>query len=197
MKSIGMKSWRTRVLCGGSVIALTAGVGLATGGFGLGGAGAAAGPGITGTPSPAVAALPASKPAALKLLDTYTEEGNATLALSAGVLAPIDGVNKISCPVPAGQTCTIISTVSIQEGSTTGDADNYMADASELDGSQFDGLGGAFNTVAPADGSYAGGTWTETQPGVTPGKHKVQTFGYSSDGATLYYYTITYQLYQG
>jgi hypothetical protein len=199
MKRINTKSWRVRSICGGSVIALTAGVGLASGGFGLGGAFAADGPATTGTApasSPAVSPAAGSTATSEKLVATYIEEGSANVALPASTLTAIDAVNKIPCPAAAGKTCTFVATTSIQESSSTGDVDNYIAEAAELDGNQFDGIGGPFFAAAPTDDSYAGGTWTETQTGVTPGKHKVQTFGYSEDGATAGFYTITYQVYE-
>jgi hypothetical protein len=71
-----------------------------------------------------------------------------------------------------------------------------LREAAEIDGNQFDGFGGGFFAAAPTDGTDAGGTWTETQTNVASGKHKVQTFGYSGDGATMGIYTITYQVYE-
>ena len=48
---------------------------------------------------------------------------------------------------------------------------------------------------SPTDGSASGGTWTDQQSGVAAGKHKVQSFVYSIDGATLFAWTVTYNLY--
>ncbi len=69
-KRINTKSRRVRSLCGGSVIALAAGVGLATGGFGLGSAVAADGPAMTGT-------APASSPAVSSRGRQYPDERKA------------------------------------------------------------------------------------------------------------------------
>ncbi len=127
---------------------------------------------------------------------SYVESGDPFESIPAGSLTTaIDPLNKIKCPAPAGKTCTIEDTVSLQEGEGPDDADNLMAAPWQVDGT-FVGEGGPFFTSAPADGAFAGGTWTDIDEGVTPGNHKVQTFAYSIDGATLGYWTITYNVYE-
>jgi hypothetical protein len=48
---------------------------------------------------------------------------------------------------------------------------------------------------SPSNFSYTSGTWTDQTPGVGAGKHKVQSFVSSQDGANLYAWTVTYNLY--
>jgi hypothetical protein len=191
------QSWRVRSLVGASALAVTAAVGLGTGGFGgIVFAAAKQAPQSTTMTGSHSVNTPVSTPTKETLVATYVEEGDSDTTIPSATLTPIDAVNKIKCPAASGQTCTIVDTASIQEASSTGDADNYIADAAEIDGTQFDDIGGGFYTAAPADGSYGGGTWTETNPEVSAGAHKLQTFAYSEFGATLGVWTITYQVYE-
>jgi hypothetical protein len=101
-------------------------------------------------------------------------------------------VNKLTCP--AAETCTITDTVSVEVTSDNGDVDNYFSSAWQLDGA-FTGEDGPFMGSSPSGESYTSGTWTDQTPGVGAGKHKVQSFVSSQDGANLYAWTVTYNLY--
>lgn len=190
------RSWRARSLFAASAIAVTVAIGL----------GAVA---LVGDISAAAAKAPAKASAVTSrsyarplthltnevLKATYVESGNPDTSLPASTEVAIDPVNTIKCPAAAGGTCTITDTVSLQEYNGPAYGDNYMAAPWQVNGTTV-GLGGPFFTVAPSDGGYAGGTWTDFDHGVTPGKHHVQTFAYSDDGANLGYWTITYSVYE-
>ncbi len=188
------KSWKFRSLVGASTVAATAAVAL--GATGLGGTVFAGG---ASSPSSSVAGLPTNAPAASPgaaapnetLLGTYVESGSGG-TLAAGTLTAIDPVNKITCP--AGDSCTIVTSISIQMTASTDDAGDRYATAWQLDGA-FTGELGPFLGDLPTDQDYQGATWTDKESGVTPGKHKVQAFGYVDDGAALGSWTVTYTLY--
>lgn len=189
---------RVRWMVGASAVAVTVVIGLGTGAFGSGVSAAA----TKQARSSAVTVhkvvpevVPATGPKKEVLEATYIESGTSGVSLPASTPVAIDALHAITCPAPAGATCTITNTVSIQEGLGPNYADNNMAAPWQLDGA-YVGEGGPFFSSAPADGSYAGGTWTDADYGVTAGKHHVQTFAYSVDGATLANWTITYKVYE-
>ena len=126
---------------------------------------------------------------------TYVESGTGGVSIPAGGAVAIDALNKITCPAPAGKTCTITDTVSLQEGDGPTKPTIYMAATWAVDGTEA-GESGPFFDSAPADGGYAGGTWTDAEYDLTPGKHKVQTFAFSLYSAELENWTITYNVYE-
>ena len=188
------KSWKFLSLVGASTVAATTAVTLGAMGLGsdvlAGGAGAPSSV-VAPTQSNTPAASPTAEAPKQTLLGTYIESGGGG-SLAAGALTALDPVNKLTCP--AGDSCTIETTISIQMQPTTSDAGDRYASAWQLDGS-FTGEGGPFFGELSTDGTYSGNTWTDKESGVTPGKHKVQAFGYSDDGANLGSWTVTYSLY--
>jgi hypothetical protein len=191
------KSWRFRSLVGASTIAVSAVVALGATGMGseVFAAGANHGPAAltpgAGTNVPAVITdSPRAKEQTL--IGTYIESGSGGgAALSPGTLTALDSVNKLTCP--AGQTCTITDTISVNVGGNS-TAGNEIATAWELDGT-VTGFGAPFLTELPTDANYVGGTWTSEESGVAAGKHKVQSFVYALDGGGLGIWTVTYNLY--
>jgi hypothetical protein len=187
---------RVRWLVGASAIAVTVGIGLGTGAFGSGESAAAtkqAPPRSTAATPHKIA--PATSLSKEVLEATYVESGTGGASLPADTYVAIDAIHKITCPAPAGKTCTFTDTVSIQEGDGPDDTNNYIAAPWEVDGNDA-GESGPFFASAPTDGGYAGGTWTDAEYNLAPGKHKVQTFAFSVDGANLENWTITYNVYE-
>lgn len=190
---MNIKSWKFRSVVGVSTVAAAAAIALGATGLGgevfAGGASApsasVAGQGNAQLVSPATAAPKEA------LLATYSESGEGG-SLPAATLTAIDPVNKVTCP--AGDSCTIETTISIQLQATTSDAGDRFGAPWQLDGN-YTGEFGPFLGELPTDGSYIGDTWTDKESGVTPGKHKVQVFGYADDGANVAYWTVTYQVY--
>ena len=124
---------------------------------------------------------------------TYIEHGDSSTAEAAGFF-PIDPSHSIKCGAKAGKTCTIEINASVEGGDTT-TASNQVALPWEIDGT-FVGLGGPYIGETAADGSFSEFTYSDFQQGVTPGTHTVQVFGYSTNGLTLAYWSITYQVFQ-
>jgi hypothetical protein len=200
-----MNTRRWRTLIGASVIAAAVATVAGTGVLGSGASAATGRHAGAETAAAAVAATAKSSPAAIPALTpkevleaTYMETANPGSTLAANTDEPMDGLHTITCPAPTGKTCTIMDTVSIQEGYGGGAENNQIAAPWQLDGNLAGAQGALFSTL-PADasnGNYAGGTWVDFQHGVTPGKHKIQTFAYSEGGAMLLRWAVTYTVYE-
>jgi hypothetical protein len=98
--------------------------------------------------------------------------------------------NKLTCP--SGQTCSITATISVQLGDNSTTENRYgLAWTIDGDAAGDDPILGGI----PTDGSYARDTWTSEQTGVAAGKHTVESYSYTDDGATLGFWTATYNHY--
>ncbi len=191
------KNWRFMSLIGAATVAVTAGAtfaatGMASDVFAANAPSAptsAAAPGQTAVPGAQATATAAKK---LTLIDTLVESGN-----GAGVVVPAEGfvtldpLGKLTCP--AGQTCTITSTISVQLVDHNKDASNLYAMPWKVDGN-FAGEQGPFIGETLTDGLLSGGTWTDQQT-VSAGKHTVQSSVFTQKGANLSSWTVTYNLY--
>jgi hypothetical protein len=192
---MNMKSWRFKSIVGVSTIGFSAAIALGVTGVGsdVFAAGTSGSPSVV-TPSQSNGAnvqpfAPGAKK--LTLLGTYVESGEGG-SLAASTLTAIDSVNKLTCP--AGQTCTITDTISVEMAAATTDASDQFASAWQLDGS-YTGEEGPYIGELPTDQKYVGGTWTDRESGVSAGKHTVQSFAYAEDGASLGNWTVTYCIY--
>jgi hypothetical protein len=123
------------------------------------------------------------------LLGTYFQSGDSISPVTGGS-TPLDTPNKVTCP--AGQTCTITATISVQVGGNSTDENRYGVN-SKIDGDTA-GESPILGEI-PTDGSYAGDTWTSEQTGVAAGKHTVESYLYTDYGATLGLWSVTYSLY--
>jgi hypothetical protein len=190
-------SWRFRYVVGVSTAVVTAAVALGVTGLGsdVFAAGAPAGPSSAVSSNQTAPAAQAASSAAKKqtLLGTYVESGNGageTLAPETSVA--LDPVNKLTCP--AGETCTITATISVQLVDHNKDVSNLYCMPWELDGSDA-GEQAPFVGETLTDGLLSGSTWTDQQSGVSAGKHNVQSFVFTQKGANLASWTVTYNLY--
>lgn len=190
---MNIKSWQFRTVVGASTIAVSAVVALGATGMtsAVFAAGANNGPSapMLGTTNTQAVHPDSSGAKKETLLGTYIQSGVSTSAVSAGFTA-LDPANKLTCP--SGQTCTITATISVQLGGNLTAANLYAAEwtLDNESAGQSPYLG-----ETPSDGTYAGDTWTSDQPGVAAGKHTVETYVFSRDGATLGSWTVTYNLY--
>jgi hypothetical protein len=97
----------------------------------------------------------------------------------------------ISC---AGTTeCTVQADMWIQSGGAKA-AGDYFEISLYIDGVST----GAFQVVGttPTDGTFAVGASSQMQGGITSGNHVVQTFFWSTSGASVYNHTSTYRVYK-
>ncbi len=178
---MNIRCWQFRSLVGASTIAVTAAVALGATGAASDVFAARAKPG----PSSAVAAsqtnAPTVEPASTVVkkqtpLSTTIESGFALQPLSANTDTALDPVNKLTCPT--SETCTITDTISVELNSDSGDYGNYFSAPWQIDG-HYTGQEGPFMGSVPQDGTYIGGTWTDTESDIGAGKHTVQSFVYS------------------
>jgi hypothetical protein len=192
------KSWRVRSLIGAATIGLTAGAvvgatGVASYVFAVGAPSTA-----TSAEPPAQASPPAPQaPPGVKkqtLVGTYVESGNSNNGtLPANASVPLDGVNnKLACP--AGQTCTITSSITVQVVDHNSHANNLVALPWQIDGNSA-GNGGPFVGTTSTSGLLNGFTWTDQQSGVAAGKHTVQSFVLTQQGGSLFSWTVIYNVY--
>jgi hypothetical protein len=190
------KSWRFRSVVGASTVAVSAAVALGVTGLGSEVFAAGANTGSAAQTSGQTSA-PATQPAVTgakkqTLLGTYVESGEGEgAAISSELPKTLDPVNKLTCP--SGESCIIAVTISAQLNQSTTDTGNEFANAWTIDGEPA-GAYGPYLGSTPTNGTFVVGTWTD-QESVAAGKHKVQSEVYSLDGAALWAWTVTYNLY--
>jgi hypothetical protein len=192
------KSWRVRSLVGAATIAVTAGVAIGATGVASDVFAVDAPSSATSAEPPAQVSAPAPQaPPGVKkqtLVGTYVESGNAdNETLGANATVPLDGVNnKLACP--AGHTCTITSTISVQVVDHGAHTNNLVALPWQIDGTSA-GEGGPFVGTTSTSGLLGGFTWTDQQAGVAAGKHTVQSFVLTQQGGSLFSWTVIYNVY--
>ena len=198
MHSMNTKSWRFMSLIGAATIAVTAGATLAATGM-ASTVFALSAPNPTTSAEPPAQASPSAPqaPVGVKkqtLVGTYVESGNAdNETLGANATVSLDSINnKLACP--AGQTCTITSSISVQLVDHNEHANNLIALPWHIVGN-IAGEGGPFVGTTSTSGLLGGATWTDQQTGVTAGKHTVQSFVLTQQGASLFSWTVIYNVY--
>ena len=130
------------------------------------------------------------------LVGTYVESGNEdNETLAANTAVSLDGVNnKLACP--AGQTCTITSTISVQL--VDHDAARQQPDRACRGTSTgtIAGEGGPFvGTTSGKPGCSAAPPGPISSPAIAAGKHTVQSFVLTQQGASLFSWTVIYNVY--
>ena len=125
-----------------------------------------------------------------KLSSTTINVGTNFQDIGSGVVA-IDSPLTFTCP-PGG--CTVAAEVHVQLGLNT-ISGNGAGLCSALDGSNMPPQGCPSVGTIPADESFAAYSYEFAQSGVTAGKHTLQSFVFTDDGARRATYVINYRLY--
>jgi hypothetical protein len=112
--------------------------------------------------------------------------GDPGIALSPGVITPIDGMS-MTCPGPGTCLYEVDEWIQINASAAT-----PWSVLSSLDGNYMTG-GGPFDYANTTN--YVTGSWSESSTHVNPGSHKVQSYAYVEENAgTAYYYNFTYRV---
>jgi len=125
------------------------------------------------------------------LKTTYVSSGALDETLSSGYVA-IDSANTITCPGTSGN-CLVQadSWVEVGDESYTG---NRVANCLYVDGTLVNGTC-YYSGEVPADDSYFQSS-SSISTTVKFGKHTVQTYIYTTDGANVGYYNINYKVFK-
>ncbi len=124
-----------------------------------------------------------------KLVSTTQSYGEPGTSEGASFVA-IDSPLAFICPAGG---CTVSAEQNVQlSGSVAG---NRWAICTAVDGNYMDQPDCPYLGYVSSDGSYLAGSFVQNMSGVTAGKHTLQTFLYTDDGATLSIYNIVYRLY--
>jgi hypothetical protein len=125
-----------------------------------------------------------------KLQKSWSSYGNDVVTVESG-FQPIDGVQSFTCP--GTTTCSFTAEQNVQVTGTA--ANNRWAICTQIDGNFMDKpvcpiLGVVPTTILEA------GSFAQSQTGLTPGAHTVQTFLWTDFGATRIFYEIIYRYYR-
>jgi hypothetical protein len=126
-----------------------------------------------------------------KLKTTAISQDGGTVTVGSG-FQPIDGVTTLVCPGTSGN-CTIEADQHVQVSGST--ANNAWAICTQVDGAFMNQPVCPYQGYVP-NGSYGTGSFAQFKTSVPFGNHTVQTFLYTSYGATRNIYSITYRVYK-
>lgn len=152
---------------------------------------ASAGHKLSGSPVKVkLAAAPNTVTGPKKLLQTKFSYGNVNTTVGAGFQA-IDAPFIFTCP--GTSTCAYEVQQHVQvAGSTDG---NLWAICTKIDGVDLSQPSCPFLGDIP-NGTFGSGSFSQGASGIAHGQHTLQTFLYSSNGASIYNYRFTYSLYK-
>lgn len=125
-----------------------------------------------------------------KLTSTTINVGNDYQDIGSGLVA-IDSALPFVCPSGG---CTITAEIHVQLGLNTFGG-NGAGLCTYLDGVAMPPQGCPSVGTVPADDSFAAYSFEFAQSAITAGKHTVQSFVFTDDGARRSRYLITYRLY--
>jgi hypothetical protein len=125
-----------------------------------------------------------------KLSSTTINVGNDYQDIGSGVVA-IDSPLSFTCPSGG---CTVTAEIHVQLGLNT-ISGNVAGLCPNLDGTNMPPQGCPSVGTIPTDNSFAAYSFEFAQSGVTAGKHTLQSFVFTDDGARRSRYVITYNLY--
>jgi hypothetical protein len=145
---------------------------------------------LDGSPLTGRSEGPKISTAKAKLQKSWSSYDSGSVTVGAG-FQPIDAVQSFTCP--GTTTCSFTAEQNVQVIGST--ASNRWAICTQIDGSFLDKPLCPFQGLVPTS-NYEAGSFAQSQTGLTPGTHTVQTFLYTDFGATRGIFEIIYRYYR-
>jgi len=126
---------------------------------------------------------------------TYFSHGNLNATFFPAGFSPVDQPLTVSCPGTTG-TCTFEADQWVENGVNGGGAStNEFALCFYIDGSSVP-IGCFYTNVTPNDGTAVTGSQSYNVSGILHGNHTVQTYLFTTAGAPVEGFAITYRVYK-